>query len=305
MFLSISLIVFIVIINWLCCFDNQQEGHTLFNFPRLVCVTGSSSHDRTDIVQLDVVQGGKGKSKESFSYLVSILQTSTLLLIFAFYSICLSLHIFLFLRSLLPCSPLGKPPQVCQLSDNRCVLWFWGMRVCGNLQTLQLSAIVILQSLPEKTNMAIVGMSLCSEFITCWVKPASIVLMDLNPHSLPLDSASGNTHVSPLFLFVCRQRVFHNSIGAAYHFSGTVERLCLWVIPQRNHPDLEASLDTQGWRKSRTTNIMLGCYEDSSLPSLSNTEMISARGFFTAGEERENSFGDRIFASTASPSSNL
>ncbi|KAE8293639.1 Plexin-D1 Precursor [Larimichthys crocea] len=36
----------------------------------LVCVTGSSSHDRTDIVQLDVVQGGKGKSKESFSYLV-------------------------------------------------------------------------------------------------------------------------------------------------------------------------------------------------------------------------------------------
>ncbi|TKS77778.1 Plexin-D1 Precursor [Collichthys lucidus] len=36
----------------------------------LVCVTGSSSHDRTDIVQLDVVQGGIGKSKESFSYLV-------------------------------------------------------------------------------------------------------------------------------------------------------------------------------------------------------------------------------------------
>ncbi|XP_076596651.1 plexin-D1 [Chaetodon auriga] len=36
----------------------------------LVCVTGRSAHDRTDIVQVDVDQSGMGSSKESFSYLV-------------------------------------------------------------------------------------------------------------------------------------------------------------------------------------------------------------------------------------------
>lgn len=36
----------------------------------LVCVTGQSAHDRTDIVQVDVDQSGMGTSKESFSYLV-------------------------------------------------------------------------------------------------------------------------------------------------------------------------------------------------------------------------------------------
>ncbi|KAM9350526.1 plexin-D1 [Symphorus nematophorus] len=36
----------------------------------LVCVTGRSAHDRTDIVQVDVDQSGMGTSKESFSYLV-------------------------------------------------------------------------------------------------------------------------------------------------------------------------------------------------------------------------------------------
>lgn len=100
-----------------------------------MCITGQSAHERTDIVQVDVDQSGMGTSKESFSYLVSIHQTSTLSLIFAFYSIRLSL-----LHSsscTLSCSlfPLGKPSQVCQLSVNRCVLWFRGMRVCGNLQT--------------------------------------------------------------------------------------------------------------------------------------------------------------------------
>lgn len=80
---------------------------------------------------------------------------------------------------------------------------------------LQLSTIVILHSLPAKTNMAIVGMSLCSEFITGRGELASIVLIDLDPHSLPLDleySVCGNTHVSPLFLFVYRQRVFYYSL---------------------------------------------------------------------------------------------
>lgn len=80
---------------------------------------------------------------------------------------------------------------------------------------LQLSTSVILRSLPATTNTAIVGTSLCSEFIIGQVELASIVLMDLDPHSLPLDleySAGGNTHVSPLFLFVCRQRVFYNSV---------------------------------------------------------------------------------------------
>uniref|UniRef100_A0A8P4KQT2 Plexin D1 n=1 Tax=Dicentrarchus labrax TaxID=13489 RepID=A0A8P4KQT2_DICLA len=36
----------------------------------LVCVTGQSAHDRTDIVQVDVDQSGIGTSKESFSYLI-------------------------------------------------------------------------------------------------------------------------------------------------------------------------------------------------------------------------------------------
>lgn len=49
---------------------------------------------------------------------------------------------------------------------------------------LQLSTIVILRSLPAKTNMVIVGMSLCSEFITGQGERASIVLIDLDPHSL-------------------------------------------------------------------------------------------------------------------------
>uniref|UniRef100_A0A671VW59 Plexin D1 n=1 Tax=Sparus aurata TaxID=8175 RepID=A0A671VW59_SPAAU len=36
----------------------------------LVCITGQSAHDRTDIVQVDVDQSGMGTSKESFSYLL-------------------------------------------------------------------------------------------------------------------------------------------------------------------------------------------------------------------------------------------
>lgn len=40
----------------------------------------------------------------------------------------LSLHI-------VPCFPLGKSSQLCQLNVNRCVLRVWGMQVCGNLQT--------------------------------------------------------------------------------------------------------------------------------------------------------------------------
>lgn len=60
--------------------------------PRLVCVTGRAADNRSDIVQVDVEQSGMGKSKETFSYLVSILQISTLLLVFAFCSICLFLH---------------------------------------------------------------------------------------------------------------------------------------------------------------------------------------------------------------------
>lgn len=73
--------------------------------------------------------------------------------------------------------------------------------------------IVILHSLPAKTNMAIVGMSLCSEFIIGQGELASIVLMDLDPHSLPLDleySSSGNAHVSPLFLLFIDKEFFIN-----------------------------------------------------------------------------------------------
>uniref|UniRef100_A0A8D3ED07 Plexin D1 n=1 Tax=Scophthalmus maximus TaxID=52904 RepID=A0A8D3ED07_SCOMX len=41
---------------------------------KLVCVTGRSAHDRTDIVQVDVDQSGMGASKESFSYLLLSLE---------------------------------------------------------------------------------------------------------------------------------------------------------------------------------------------------------------------------------------
>lgn len=76
--------------------------------PRLVCVTGRAADNRSDIVQVDVEQSGMGKSKETFSYLVSILQISTLLLVFAFCSICLFLHT-LQLCSFFFCSfPTGK-----------------------------------------------------------------------------------------------------------------------------------------------------------------------------------------------------
>lgn len=104
---------------------------TLFLNPsRLVCVTGRSAHDRTDIVQVDVDQSGTGTSKESFSYLVSIYRHLP-----TRWSLPILLLLLLLLCSLVPRSPLGKPSQACQLSVNRCVLWFWGMRVCGNLQT--------------------------------------------------------------------------------------------------------------------------------------------------------------------------
>lgn len=43
---------------------------------RLVCVTGQSAHERTDYVQVAVDQSGVGTSRESFSYLVSFLQTN-------------------------------------------------------------------------------------------------------------------------------------------------------------------------------------------------------------------------------------
>lgn len=127
---------------WWRRFDRQTRRSRSFffsQFPRLVCVTGKATHGRTDTVQVDVDQSGTGTSNELFSYLVSILQASTLLLIFAFCSFTLSLRILLLLllllHSLVPCSPLGEPSQVCQLSVNRCALWCRGMRVCGNLQT--------------------------------------------------------------------------------------------------------------------------------------------------------------------------
>ncbi|XP_074537799.1 plexin-D1 [Halichoeres trimaculatus] len=37
---------------------------------KLLCITGKSTHERTDIVQVDVDQSGTGTSRESFSYLV-------------------------------------------------------------------------------------------------------------------------------------------------------------------------------------------------------------------------------------------
>lgn len=77
--------------------------------PRLVCVTGRAADNRSDIVQVDVEQSGMGKSKETFSYLVSILQISTLLLVFAFCSICLFLHTLHLCSFFFFCSfPTGK-----------------------------------------------------------------------------------------------------------------------------------------------------------------------------------------------------
>lgn len=54
----------------------MRSDYVVFELSRLVCITGSSAYDKTDIVQVDVDRSGTGTSKESFSYLVSVLQTS-------------------------------------------------------------------------------------------------------------------------------------------------------------------------------------------------------------------------------------
>lgn len=53
----------------------------------------------------------------------------------------------------------------------------------------KLSTIVIRHWMPEKTNTVIVGMSPWSEFITGRGELASIVLIDLNPHSLSVSKS--------------------------------------------------------------------------------------------------------------------
>lgn len=175
----------------------------------MVCVTGPSAYEKTDIVQVDVDQSGMGTSKESFSYLVSSLWTSTEL-----FFLSLPPHSHSSTLPLVSCSQLGKSSQVCQLSVNRCILWVRGMQVCGNLQTLIWAANkhhCHSELAASKNKYVDCWMSLCSELIIGQVEPASIVLMNPNPHSLPLDlqhSVSGNTQVRPLFLFICRQRVF-------------------------------------------------------------------------------------------------
>lgn len=119
---------------------------------------------------------------------------------------------------LVSCSPLGKSSQVCQLSVNRCVLWVRGMWVCGNLQTLIWAANkhhCQSELTASKNKYVNCWTSLCSEFIIGRVELASIVLMDLNPHSFPLDlehSVSGNTQVLSLFHFILNKEIFHNSL---------------------------------------------------------------------------------------------
>lgn len=151
--------------------------------------------------------------------------------------VCSPLHCLIpHILPLVSCSPLGKDHPKCVswvLTDafydsrNAC-LW----EIFKRSSVTLLSTSVTLHSLPAKTNMSIVGASLCSEFSSGPVELASIVWMNLNPHSLPLDLvlwACGNTHVSPLFLFVCGQRLFHNSmpersiISAALHVSHPTE----------------------------------------------------------------------------------
>lgn len=128
-------------------------------------------------------------------------------------SLSLSLHSHSSALLLVSCSPLGKSSQVCQLSVNRCVLWVREMQVCGNLQTLIWAANkhhCHSELAASKNKYGVCWTSLSSGFIIGRVEPASIVLMNPNPHSFPSDlehSVSGNTQVWPLFHFICRQRV--------------------------------------------------------------------------------------------------
>lgn len=93
------------------------------------------------------------------------------------------------------------------------------------------NASVTLRSLPAKTNMSIVGVSLCSRSFARAGRARQHCVNEPQPtQSLPLDSAllgSGNTHVSPLFLFVCGQRVLHNSAP---------ERSIIPPAPRVSHP---------------------------------------------------------------------
>lgn len=120
-------------------------------FTRLVCVTGRSAYDRTDIVQVDVDLSGIRTSKETFSYLVSILQTCSFLLIFP--------SCFVFLPMFFSCTFLFVVPHLESLP--KCVSWVITDAFCGSedckcvgifkgLSALQLSAIVILHWCQQK-----------------------------------------------------------------------------------------------------------------------------------------------------------
>lgn len=136
-----------------------------------MCVTGPSAHERTDIIQVDVDQSGMGTSKESFSYLVSILQTSILLLKFALHSrlshpphSASTLSCFLF--------AIGeRPSQVCQLSANRCVLWFEECLFVGNLQTFFCAAA------KRQCHSAFAASK--NKYVDCW----SVPLLSIQPWS--------------------------------------------------------------------------------------------------------------------------
>lgn len=207
-------------------------------------------------------------------------------------------------------SPLGKSSQVCQLSVNRCVLWVREMQVCGNLQTLIWAANkrhCHSELAASKNKYGVWWASLCSKFIIGRVKLASIVLMNPNPHSFPSDlhnSVSGNTQVWPLFHFICRQRVFSSfTPGVFYHFSCSASELSHWEITSILRLFLTYR-DEYNPGQQTLHHAVVGTPLCIPYPRLRCSIYESC----TKGEavgERRCSFADRIFASTASPSSDL
>lgn len=156
------------------------------------------------------------------------------------------------------------------------------MQVCGNLQTLIWAANkhhCHSELAASKNKYSVCWTSLCSEFIIGRVEPASIVLMNPNPRSLPSDlehSVSGNTQVWPFVSFYLQTKVFFFSIIHSWSIL-SFQLLCLWIIPLRNNLNSVALLDIRRWMWTRTTNIMLCCCGNSSPHSLSKAEMFRIR----------------------------
>lgn len=222
----------------------------------------------------------------------------------------LSLHILL-LRSLTLHHPLGKPSQVSLLSVNRWVLWFRRMRVCGNLQTF------ISAATKRHWHSALTTSN--NKYADCW----NVALLWIHqwsgwtgqhcvnepqPTHFPIGFEAFSQWKyphKPSFLFVYRQRVFHNSI---------LEPSIISVALPVNHPS-EKSPQSQ----SPFWYIRMNKIQNNKQCALLLRELLSSFPIRPRDAQCERSIhcrtsrgscgrkriADRICACTASPSSDL